>query len=213
LVPEDQAVIGVDYISARLMKAGLSEREFFIEFERQNSARLAHHRFQMAARRMSNRELVRAEGRKSYANTIDLRRSEARAKHARNRSTPEGIQRLREYANKWTAKKLLEDPEFRIRFRTRTRILMAVKRVGAVKSEGTEAILGCALAFYRAYLESLFRPGMTWANHGRKGWHIDHKKPCASFDLTDPAQFKACFHYTNTQPLWWNDNLSKGDRL
>ena len=58
--------------------------------------------------------------------------------------------------------------------------------------------------------ESLFQSGMTWENHGKYGWHIDHIRPCSSFDLTDPEQQKLCCHYTNLQPLWAKDNLSKG---
>lgn len=62
-----------------------------------------------------------------------------------------------------------------------------------------------------AYLESKFQDGMTWENYG-SDWHIDHIRPCASFDLTDPSQLAECFHYTNLQPLWAYDNLSKGAR-
>ena len=43
--------------------------------------------------------------------------------------------------------------------------------------------------------------------------HIDHILPCASFDLTDSKEQKKCFHYSNLQPLWAEDNLRKGDRL
>ena len=60
----------------------------------------------------------------------------------------------------------------------------------------------------RKHLEQLFKPGMAWDNYGL--WHIDHKKPCASFNLSDTAQQKACFHHTNLQPLWANANLRKG---
>lgn len=72
--------------------------------------------------------------------------------------------------------------------------------------------LGCTIPELMAHLERRFLPGMTWANWSRHGWHIDHIKPLASFDLTDREQFLAACHYTNLQPLWAVDNLRKGDR-
>ncbi len=59
------------------------------------------------------------------------------------------------------------------------------------------------------HLESLFQPGMTWQNRGNEGWHIDHIRPCYTFDLTDPEQVKQCWHYTNLQPLWVADHKEK----
>jgi hypothetical protein len=53
---------------------------------------------------------------------------------------------------------------------------------------------------------------MSWDNWTTDGWHIDHIKPLASFDLTDRQQLLLACHYTNLQPLWAIDNLSKGDR-
>ena len=50
---------------------------------------------------------------------------------------------------------------------------------------------------------------MSWKNHGKYGWHIDHIKPCSKFNLIDPTEQKKCFHYTNLQPLWAKDNLTK----
>ena len=52
---------------------------------------------------------------------------------------------------------------------------------------------------------------MTQKNYGE--WHVDHIKPCASFDLTDPKQQEICFHYTNLQPLWAIDNIKKGSKF
>ena len=50
--------------------------------------------------------------------------------------------------------------------------------------------------------------GMSWENHG--DWHVDHIRPCCSYDLTIEEEQKKCFHYTNLQPLWAEENLSKG---
>jgi hypothetical protein len=33
-----------------------------------------------------------------------------------------------------------------------------------------------------------------------------------SFDLSDPEQQRLCFNFSNLQPLWEHENLSKGAR-
>ena len=58
---------------------------------------------------------------------------------------------------------------------------------------------------------------MNWENMGTKpdgtrGWEIDHRRPCASFDLNNEDEKYMCFHWTNLQPLWHEDNNSKRDK-
>ena len=53
---------------------------------------------------------------------------------------------------------------------------------------------------------------MNWLNYKLDGWHVDHIRPVASFDLTNEEEFKKCFHYTNLQPLWADENLKKSDK-
>jgi len=59
-------------------------------------------------------------------------------------------------------------------------------------------------------LEKLFKPGMTWDNHGE--WEIDHIRPLTSFDLVDRLQFLEAVHYTNLQPLWAGENRKKRNK-
>jgi len=86
---------------------------------------------------------------------------------------------------------------------------------GSSKSAPTLELLGCSLEHLRAHLQSQFEPGMAWDNHGfgPSCWHIDHIRPCASFDLSDPAQQRECFGYKNLRPRWHFDNLSKGAKF
>jgi hypothetical protein len=70
--------------------------------------------------------------------------------------------------------------------------------------------IGCSIEHLKDYLQSKFENGMTWENYGK--WHIDHIRPCASFDLTDIEQQKICFNYKNLQPLWAEDNFKKSDK-
>lgn len=83
---------------------------------------------------------------------------------------------------------------------------------GVNKPMSTAEGLGCTYQELRAHLEKQFHSGMSWENYGRKGWHIDHIKPLAWFDLTDPVQFAEACHYTNLQPMWGRENESKGAR-
>lgn len=71
--------------------------------------------------------------------------------------------------------------------------------------------LGCSIEELKIHLESQFQPEMNWDNYG--SWHIDHIIPLSSFDLTDKEQLLKACNYTNLQPLWAKDNLSKGAKL
>lgn len=77
-----------------------------------------------------------------------------------------------------------------------------------IKLESFDEILGCTIGEAREHFEQKFEPGMSWQNHGE--WHIDHIRPLASFDLTNPEERRKAGHHTNLQPLWAKDNLSKG---
>ena len=79
------------------------------------------------------------------------------------------------------------------------------------KMLNSQELLGTDFETARKHIESLFQPGMSWNN--RSEWHIDHIIPCSSFDLKCPVQQRACCHYTNLQPLWAFDNMSKGKKI
>jgi len=69
------------------------------------------------------------------------------------------------------------------------------------------SLVGCSADELRAHLAAKFEPWMSFANHGK--WHVDHIRPCSTFDLLDPEQQKICFHFTNLQPLPARKNLRK----
>lgn len=100
------------------------------------------------------------------------------------------------------------DMNFKILTNLRRRLSSAIK--GNNKSCRTIELIGCEIPVLIEYLESQFKDGMNWDNYGK--WHIDHIRPCASFDLTDIEQQKICFNYKNLQPLWAEDNFKKSDK-
>ena len=118
--------------------------------------------------------------------------------------------KYKEIRNKKTKERLRTNPNFKILRYLRTRIWRVLK--GKNKSASTMTLLDVPnIEFIWKHLEKSFKPGMTSKNHGK--WHIDHIKPCSSFDLTKPSEQRECFHYTNLQPLWASENLSKGNRI
>ena len=108
------------------------------------------------------------------------------------------------YINKWAKQRRL-DPTQRILDSLRTRLRIALKN--SSKKDNTLNLVGCSIVRLRAHLENKFQPGMSWSNYGK--WHIDHIRPCASFNLSKATEQHKCFHYTNLQPLWAIDNLRK----
>lgn len=71
-------------------------------------------------------------------------------------------------------------------------------------------LLGCIGEELKIWIENQFTEGMSWDKLGTNGIHIDHIKPICAFDLSSEEEQKRGFHFTNLQPLWGEDNLSKG---
>lgn len=102
-----------------------------------------------------------------------------------------------------------ESPELKLRMNLRNRINMALKN--NQKSGSAIKDLGCTVEQLKTYLENKFIPGMSWENYGKgpQKWQIDHIIPLFTFDLTDREQFLIASHYTNLQPLWYDEHLIK----
>lgn len=184
----------------------------------------------MRLARLADPEKARAYGRDQYAKHREARNSKHREWIKKN------TERLKEYGKNYRKNnrelvnkrngnwlrahpeivrqrelKKMENPQYRFAARIRHSILERLE--GKKKSARTIELIGCSIADLRVHLEAQFLPGMSWENHGYWGWHIDHVKPCSSFDLTDPAQQRVCFNWRNLQPLWRKDNQSKGKRM
>lgn len=105
--------------------------------------------------------------------------------------------------------KYTNDISYRLTLILRSRLRHALK--GKLKQKSTLDLVGCSIEELKFHLQQQFKKGMSWNNYGE--WHIDHIKPCASFDLTKTSHQKLCFNYRNLQPLWATDNLKKHTKI
>jgi hypothetical protein len=171
---------------------------------------------------MANPEKVSARGRRFYANHREdfaewnreyaAKPTSREARRARE-ATPEYQEVRREWARGYKRQRHRDDPRVRLASNLRRRVLLVLR--GQSKSARTLELLGCTVDALRTHLESQFKPGMSWENYGgkrrRDRWEVDHIRPLASFDLTDPEQQRRAFHHTNLQPLWGLENAAKSD--
>jgi len=113
----------------------------------------------------------------------------------------------------WSNNKRKSDPLYKLKCNIRSLIKISVLNVGFVKSQlkvtKTDIILGCTVQEFKKYLESKFLEGMSWDNYG--SWHMDHIIPVSY--AKNEEELIRLNHYTNFQPLWAFDNLSKGNRF
>jgi hypothetical protein len=189
--------------------------------------RLEKERIRVRARYLRNKESILARGKIYREENHDKRRDAVRKSDLKHRSKIRANQRARYSANPEKAKAYQKsilpriraqrairrerDVNYRIKLNLSSRLHAAVKRVKSNKCDKTRAMVGCDLSLLKLHLQAQFKPGMTWENYG--DWHIDHIIPCAEFDLREPFQQLRCFHYSNLQPLWAVENLSKGRKL
>lgn len=146
--------------------------------------------------------------RKGY---YEKNKNEYRERHLKYMQDETKRKHKKEASQKRHNKRYRTDPEYNILIKIRARIRTELnrKRNGKLKNKTTLAYLGCSYEFLKSHIESLFTDGMTWDKVLSGEIHLDHIRPCSSFQLTDPEQQMACFNWKNLQPLWWEDNLRK----
>jgi hypothetical protein len=111
---------------------------------------------------------------------------------------------------KYVRERIKTDPVFKLVNNMRRRISIFLSLNGITKKNKTFDIVGCTPQFLKEYLEQKFTEGMSWELIGQH-IHIDHITPLSSAN-TEEEVYKLC-HYTNLQPLWAFDNLSKGSKI
>tara|TARA_R100001244_G_scaffold83360_1_gene64356 strand:- start:35 stop:775 length:741 start_codon:yes stop_codon:yes gene_type:complete len=156
--------------------------------------------------------------------------AEAQRIYCRYKMTPETIEKIslrkKEYY-KINREKILaygvnrareqraSNPAYRIKGNIKNYLNHVLRKEKIAKEERTRDYVGCSFEELKNHLEKQFKPGMNWEN--RAEWHIDHITPVdyfvKNFDFTDIKIQKKCFHYTNLQPLWARENLSKGKKI
>lgn len=96
--------------------------------------------------------------------------------------------------------------------RMRSMLERSILRMNSKKEGHTHKQLGYSSQQFKQRIESLFKPGMSWSNHGKGSgkWHIDHIVSIASFPPGTPANVINALE--NLQPLWQEENLKKGYR-
>jgi hypothetical protein len=100
------------------------------------------------------------------------------------------------------------DPNYRMKKIMRARFKELV--YAGYKKESVMTLLGCSPDHLFKWINFQFDENMNWENQGDY-WHMDHIKPCASFNFEDINDQKECFHWTNLQPLFKTENIIKSD--
>ena len=147
-------------------------------------------------------------------------KNKERLKESKSKYRAENKDKIKEYNKKYNIQnkekikkqlreKYASDPLHRLRHAVRHFCFRVTRAVKQDKEMRSLEYLGCSLEEFKTHIESLWLEGMSWENHG--DWHIDHIVPLDHFVKNSDDPWEAN-HYKNLQPLWAEDNFSKGNK-
>lgn len=159
-------------------------------------------------RHKANQKTERYKERKRKYNNEYNKRPEVRER--RNET------QRKEYQNN-TAKRLRRNLSLAMNHKLKT-----VLNGGCLKGKNTLEYLGCSMEEFVQHIENQFEDGMCWDNYGRsttkciRCWHLDHIVPAmykeSADDIITVDVIIERSHYTNFQPMWADENISKSNR-
>ena len=173
--------------------------DYYREYRRKHNAKITAREKQY---RHDNAQSIAAYKKEHYANNRTQIRAEQKEYRDANREL------INQQKREFHRRQFDTNPEYRIANNLRKRMYKVIKF--GHKSAHTMELLGCTIEEFSAHIEKQFTEGMNWQNYG-KGWHLDHIRPCASFNLLNAEDQRICFHWSNYQPLWALENMSKND--
>lgn len=147
---------------------------------------------------LNNKEELKKKAREYYINNSELIKSNQKKYSSINK----------ENRNLYLREKKKNDHLFNLTIKIRNLIYITIYNGGFSKKSKTTDILGCSYEEFKSYIQEQFVEGMTWENYGE--WHLDHKTPISWAETEE--QIYELNRYTNFQPLWASDNLSKGNK-
>jgi hypothetical protein len=191
--PDKKKQWDVIYQKKHTIKILQNKRDYYFK----NKERIIQYKKDYAQK---NKDKIARYKRERYLNNIDREKDRVRVYYNNNKERYRVRQKERSTSQ----------PQYRIAHNLRTRIGAVL--AGRSKGGSLNCLIGCNMDFLKGWFELYFTDGMSWDNYGRGGWHIDHIKPCICFDLTKTEEQKKCFHYTNLQPMWETENISKNSK-
>ena len=197
-------------------------KEYIKEYNKSAAAKEYRKKYNKRHNKEYNQRPERIARRKEYQKEY-IQREKVKELHKKYRKQPKVKESrkdyLREYQREYFKRperkahrlnRYKTDINYRLLSNLRSRMGMSlVNYNNSKKFYNTLELTSCTIQELRLHLESLWQEGMSWENYAKDGWHIDHIRPCSTFNLTDPIQQKECFHYTNLRPLWAKDNWSR----
>lgn len=152
---------------------------------------------------LKNREVISDKNRKKLEENRDEINKKAKERRDKNKDYYNKLNR------QYIKNRKENDPLYRLTCSIRTLITQSFKSKYTKKSKKTIEILGCTFETFKEHIESKFTDEMNWDNYADY-WELDHIIP-VSWALNEDEIVKLN-HYTNFQPLYWRDNISKGNR-
>lgn len=122
--------------------------------------------------------------------------------------TPEKYKEKQSSVLRYQKEKRKNDKMFKFINNIRALVGISIRNGGYTKNTKTAKILGCTYEKFKKHIESQFTSDMSWENQG--DWHLDHRLPVSA--ARNKEEIIKLNHYTNFQPLWAKDNLTKSDK-
>lgn len=116
----------------------------------------------------------------------------------------------RDKINKSKQIHLRENPSIRIKNNLQSRLSNFISK--NINSKTLLKSLGCEYNYFLKWIEYQFSDNMSFENYGSV-WHIDHVKPCASFNLDIESELLECNNWKNLRPALKIDNLKKNKKI